>query len=143
MLGFGSLHRKLAIVVSPSGDFYTPTSPKDYDEGQAIAECMMGSRKCFFQRLAVQEMYFPDFHSFIPLPRFRHADQWIVQMGVIETEDFPEGWRILEARSYCVPNALTPKQAASVLKAHDSSKFDAGPHHYARDCPCERGEKSG
>ena len=137
MLRFGSLHRKLPIVVDPSGDFYTPTTPRGYNYGNAIADCMLGSKRCSLQRLSVQKVFFPGERSFIPLRRFRRADRWVAQVSLVEFDSFPKDWRILAARSYRLPNALTPKQAVSVLKAHVSSKPDAGLHHYAEDCPCE------
>ncbi len=99
MLKIGSLHRHLAILVDPSGDFYTPTTPKDYCEGQAIADVMLGKRGWSFQRLRVRE------------GSFLRRSSWVAENELLQFDDFPEGWEILEGRPWCSPKRITPSQA--------------------------------
>lgn len=58
MMTPGTRYRKLAIVVSPDGEFYHPTSPDEYGEGDAIADTILG-KWCFtFQKLEIEKTRF-------------------------------------------------------------------------------------
>ena len=99
MLKVDSLHRRLPILVAPSGNFYTPTSPKDYCEGQAMADMMMGKQGYSFQRLRIREK------------SFLRRRKWSAQNELLPFDHFPEGWKILEGRPYRMPKRITPGEA--------------------------------
>lgn len=99
MLKVDSLHRRLAILVAPDGNLYTPTSPKDYCEGQAMADMMMGKAGYSFQRLGIREK------------SFLRRRKWSAQNELLQFDHFPKGWKILEGRPYQMPKRITPEQA--------------------------------
>ena len=99
MLKVGSLHRQLAILVDPDGNFYTPTCPKDYSEGQAMGELLAGKRLYCFQRLGVQEK------------SFLRRSKWVAEEELCRFDHYPRGWEILEGRPWQTPRKITPEKA--------------------------------
>lgn len=102
MLKVDSLHRRLSVLMAPDGNFYTPTTPRDYSEGQAIADLMLGKSKYSFQKLSIRWSSFRT-----PLKR----SKWIAGEELREFDDFPKGWEILEGRPWDSPKSITPEQA--------------------------------
>ena len=99
MLETDSQHRRLSILLNPSGNFYTPTYPEGYCEGQAVADTMLGSSRCTFQRLEIQEK------------SFLQRSKWIACANSLTFDSFPKGWKIIEGRPWQTPKSLTPEQA--------------------------------
>lgn len=100
MLIPGSTHPKLTICVSPQGEFWHPTYPEGYCEGQAIAETMLGVRKFFFQRVEIQKQ-----RSFFSTR--------LVWKALDETRrvDNLQNWQILRGRAYLMPLPVGPQEA--------------------------------
>ncbi len=99
MLKVDSLHRRLSILVDPDGNFYTPTTPEGYCEGQAIADVMSGKGGYSFQRLGVRER------------SFLRRKCWVAENELLQFDNFPDGWEIVEGRPWASPKRITPEQA--------------------------------
>ena len=99
MLKVDSLHRRLPILVAPAGNFYTPTMPRDYCEGQAIADLMMGKSRYSFQQLGIREK------------SFLQRSKWVAGNELLLFDRFPKGWEIIEGRPWKSPKYITPEQA--------------------------------
>ena len=99
MLKVDSLHRRLSVLMDPDGNFYTPTTPRDYSEGQAIADVMLGKGGYSFQRLGVRER------------SFLRRRCWVAENELLQFDNFPEGWEIVEGRPWASPKRTTPEQA--------------------------------
>ena len=125
MLRIDSIHRKLPLLVAPSGNFYTPATERGYTDADAIVSCLTGKGSYCFQQVGIQE------------PAVLRKSKWRAGEHLLTFNTFPPGWRILEARPHCTPTALTPEQAVSALEAHVSKGRNAGGHHYAEGCSCE------
>lgn len=111
MLTPGKTYNRLPIIVSPNGEFFTPTTPKGYGEGQAIADVLSGRSRYFFQRLRVEET------------RFLRRRVWKAEPDVLEFEDQRQkgkpsiihDWQILAGRPFRAPEKITPNQAVELL----------------------------
>jgi len=111
MLTPGKTYNRLPIIVSPDGEFFTPTAPKNYGEGQAIADVMSGRSRYFFQRLRVEET------------RFLKRRVWKAEPDIVEFEDRREkgkpsvihDWQILAGRPFQVPESISPSIAEELL----------------------------
>lgn len=110
MIKADTVHRKLAIIVSPDGEFFTPTTPENYCEGQAIADVLSGKSNYTFRRVKIREK---------SLRKLQVRDKWIVQAVFVRFNHYPEGWEILEGRPFGFPKKITPEQARELEKCHD------------------------
>ena len=99
MLTIDSLHRRLPILVNPCGDFYTPTFPEDYGEGNAMGDLLSGTTRYHFQRLVIREK------------SLLRRNKWKANRELLQFDHFPAGWQILEGRPYITPDSITPEQA--------------------------------
>ncbi|KKK69788.1 hypothetical protein LCGC14_2930550 [marine sediment metagenome] len=100
MLKVDSLHRRLSIVMDSDWNFYTPTTPEGYCEGRAMADVMSGKNSYSFQRLGVREKSFCLWWS-----------NWVAGNELLQFDDFPERWKIIEGRPWNTPKRVTPEQA--------------------------------
>ena len=99
MLKVDSLHRRLSVLIDPDGNFYTPTTPRDYSEGQAMADMMMGKKRYSFQRLGVRER------------SFLRRRSWVAGSELLQFDNFPKRWEIIEGRPWETPKRITPERA--------------------------------
>jgi hypothetical protein len=107
MLKVSSRYRRLAILVDPDGDFYTPSCPEDYSEGQAMGEMLLGKRLYCFQRLGVREK------------SFWRRTKWVAEVELCRFEHYPRGWEILEGRPWKTPKTITPEKARKLREGHE------------------------
>lgn len=122
MLKVNSLHRRLPILIAADGNFYTPTTPKDYSEGQAIADVMSGRSSYSFQRLSIRNQ--PSLKR-KGLRAFLERSRWVAGDELLEFQDFPKGWEIVEGRSWNTPKSITPEQAED-RRYHASNATSVG-----------------
>ena len=105
MLKAESQHRRLPIVVSPRGTFYTPTSEEGYGEAEATADLLSGKNSYAFQHLWIREA------------TFFWRSKWVADEELLQFNHFPKGWKLLEGRPYQMAEAITPETARELFSS--------------------------
>lgn len=105
MLKEGKRYFRLPIVLSPDGEFYTPTTPPNYTEANAMADCLLGRKSYFFQKLVA-----------IKHPFWRRL-VWRATEDVADLEDDDVlRWDILAGRPFKMPRPITPRKAEELAQ---------------------------
>ena len=105
MLKPGKTFRTLSILISPDGEFYTPTYDGyslDEAKPKVMAALLSGKKAYLFQKVS------PVFERFLI---FFGRQTWEATRDTVAFDSFPKGWKILKGRPYQTPEKIDPEEA--------------------------------